>query len=183
MHAHYDILPAKSRHVREIPRLEQAAAALFPSEDLPEKLRYLVTAAEALHEAQQDGRLWVAEHVSGRAVGFALSEIVDGEAYLTEIDVHPEHARRGIGTRLVETVADWAFEEGFAHLVLVTFRHLPWNAPFYRKLGFVAMAEDELGAELREIFTEEAAAGIDVRKRIAMRLELPRRARKNGNVT
>lgn len=163
--------------MREIPKLEQAAATLFPSEDLPERLRYLVTARGALHEAQQDGRLWVAEHVSGRAVGFALAEIVDAEAYLTEIDVHPEHARRGIGTRLVETVADWAYEEGFAWLVLVTFRHLPWNAPFYRQLGFVTVPEDAMGLELREIFAEEAEAGIDVTKRIAMRLELPRPVR------
>lgn len=176
MDGHYVIVPACLRHVAEIPRLEQAAAALFSTEDVPAKFRYLVTASEALHEAQRDGRLWIAEHPGGRTVGFALAEIVDGEAYLTEVDVHPEHARRGVGTRLVEAVADWASEEGFAYLLLVTFRHLPWNAPFYRKLGFDAIADDEIGPELSEIFSEEAAAGIDVRKRIAMRLELCRRA-------
>lgn len=162
--------------MREIPKLEQAAAALFSTEDVPAQLRYRVTAWEALREAQQDGRLWVAVQESGRAVGFALAEVADGEAYLTEVDVDPEHARRGLGTRLVAAVTEWAEDEGFAWLLLVTFRHLPWNAPFYRKLGFVPVPEDAIGPELRDIFFEEAQAGIDVTKRIAMRLALPRRA-------
>ncbi|HZD52115.1 MAG TPA: GNAT family N-acetyltransferase [Woeseiaceae bacterium] len=173
LRGHYAIGRAERRHVSQITGLEQAAAALFPVEDLPAPLRYRVTARDVLDEAQEVGRLWVAQDDSDRAVGFALADVVDGEAYLTEVDVHPEHARRGLGTRLVASVARWAEEEGFRSLLLVTFRHLPWNAPFYRKLGFVPVPEGEMGSELREIFAEEACAGIDTCKRIAMRLMLP----------
>lgn len=176
----YSIRAAGRRHVRDIPALEQAAVTLFSTEDVPPSLRFLVTAPEALYDAQGDGRLWVAEHETGRVVGFALAELVDGQAYLTEIDVHPEHGRRGIGTRLVETVLAWAEARGFACLQLVTFRHLPWNAPFYRKLGFVPVPQDRMGPELSAIFDEEARAGIDPGKRIAMWIELPDRARRQN---
>ncbi|HEX7060612.1 MAG TPA: GNAT family N-acetyltransferase [Woeseiaceae bacterium] len=171
--ARYEIQRARRRHVRDIPALEQAAVKLFPIEDVPLPLRFRVTAPEALLEAQEDGRLWVAVHASGRTVGFALAEVLDGEGYLTEVDVHPEHGRRGVGTRLVETVIAWAQARGFRHLVLVTFRHLPWNAPFYRKLGFRPVPHEAMGPELAGIFDEEAQAGIDPGKRIAMRLPLP----------
>jgi hypothetical protein len=55
---------------------------------------------------------------------------------------------------------------------LITFRHLPWNAPFYEKLGFCPIATADLGPELAAMMSEDAAAGIDTSKRIAMRLIL-----------
>jgi GNAT superfamily N-acetyltransferase len=172
----YRIASASPGHLREIPKIEQAAASVFPAEDLPPALRYRVTDGEYLREAQRDGRLWVA--LAGiRPVGFALADTVDGAAYLSEIDVHPDHARHGLGTRLVHVVVDWAAAHRFACVRLVTFRHLPWNAPFYERLGFVALPEHEVGPELRAFIEEEGAAGIDTAKRVAMRLALPRAAR------
>ncbi|HEX2139097.1 MAG TPA: GNAT family N-acetyltransferase [Woeseiaceae bacterium] len=168
----YRIVPAARAHLAEIPKIEQAAASVFAAEDLPPALRYRVTDRELLREAQRDGRLWVAI-TAAHPVGFALADVADGHAYLSEIDVHPEHARRGLGTRLVRAVVDWASARRFACVLLVTFRHLPWNAPFYERLGFVALDEAEMGADLRELIAEEGAAGIDTAKRIAMRLRLP----------
>jgi GNAT superfamily N-acetyltransferase len=176
----YAIRLAARRHLRDVPVIEQAAVRLFSTADVPLELRYRVTAPEALLEAQQDGRLWVVEDPTGNTAGFALAEAVDGEAYLTEVDVHPDHARRGLGTWLVQTVIAWAAAQGFAHLLLVTFRHVPWNAPFYRKLGFVPVPQDAMGPELRSIFDEEAQAGIDPGKRIAMWLPLDAAARAGG---
>lgn len=168
----YRIAPASPGHLREIPKIEQAAASLFTAEDLPPALRYRVTEREYLKEAQRDGRLWVALGDT-RPVGFALADVADGAAYLSEIDVHPEHARQGLGTRLVQVVVDWAAAQRFACVLLVTFRHLPWNAPFYARLGFVALPEHEVGPELRAFIEEEGMAGIDTRQRVAMRLALP----------
>ena len=104
-----------------------------------------------------------------RAVGFALAEVLDGEAYLDEVDVHPKHARHGIGTRLVNTVIGWAEAHGFSSLSLITFRHLPWNASFYERFGFVALAPRELSPSMVEILKQEKEAGIDVAKRLGMR--------------
>jgi GNAT superfamily N-acetyltransferase len=172
----YTIALAEASHLAAIPVIEQAAAATFAMTDLPLHLRYRVTDAEALREAQAAKRLWVALGEAGDPVGFALAENADGQAYLSEIDVHPHHARRGLGTRLVSAVVDWATSKGYDSVLLVTFRHLPWNAPFYERLGFVQMNHDDLGPELREFIDEEAAAGITRANRVGMRLQLqPRR--------
>lgn len=170
----YTIVPATRQHLREIPKLEQAAASVFPEADLPVALRYLVTGSDTLTEAQKQGRIWIALDRSQRAVGFALAEILDGEAYLDEVDVHPRHARRGIGTRLVNTVIAWAESREYSSLSLITFRHLPWNARFYEKFGFVPLAEHELGPAMSRILEEEAEAGIKVADRVGMRRSLAR---------
>jgi GNAT superfamily N-acetyltransferase len=172
--APYRIVPAARHHLGAVPRLEQAAASIFPPEDLPAELRYLVTDHETLREAQKEGRIWVALDPIGDPVGFALADVLDGEAHLDEVDVHPLHARRGIGTRLVETVIDWAESRHFSSLSLLTFRHLPWNARFYEKFGFVPLAENELGPALSEILEQEAHAGIAIANRVGMRCSLPR---------
>lgn len=168
----YTIAPALMRDLCRIPQIEQAAAAVFSTADLPTNLRYRVTDSETLRQAQEDRRLWMALDNKQRPVGFAFAEEADGQAYLSEIDVHPEHARRGLGTRLVAAVVAWARKEGFDNVLLVTFRHLPWNAPFYETLGFVQIAGSELGPDLRELIEEEAQAGINAANRVGMRLDL-----------
>jgi GNAT superfamily N-acetyltransferase len=170
----YSIVAATKRHLQEIPKLEQAAATVFPEADLPLALRYLVTDIDILNEAQQDGRVWVAIDRTRQAVGFALAEVIDGEAYLDEVDVHPRHARRGVGTRLVNTVLGWAESSDFPSVSLITFRHLPWNARFYEKFGFVPLAPHELSPAMSQILAEEAGAGIDVANRVGMRRMLRR---------
>lgn len=169
----YRIVSASRQHLRDIPRLEQAAATVFPEADLPVSLRNLVTDPAVLREAQAQGRVWMALDQAGRAVGFALAEVLDGEAFLDEVDVEPPHARRGVGTLLVNTVIAWAQSHGFTTLSLITFRHLPWNARFYEKFGFVPLDRHEMGPAMQQILSEEAEAGIEVANRIGMRRLLP----------
>ena len=109
---------------------------------------------------------------NGVPVGFALATVVDGKAHLDEIDVLPNYGQRGIGTELVYAVASWARRNGYSSLSLITFKHLPWNAPFYEKLGFVHLRSAELSAGLARLIEEEGKAGIDVTKRVGMRLIL-----------
>jgi GNAT superfamily N-acetyltransferase len=98
--------------------------------------------------------------------------LLDGSAHLHEMDVLPDHGRRGLGGALVERIARWARDAGFRTLTLTTFRHLAWNAPFYTRLGFEEIPAAEIGPELRDALDEEAAAGLDPGKRLAMRRTL-----------
>ena len=168
----YRVVPASRVHVEAIAPIEQAAATRFPHEDLPVELRYMVTDYATLREAQGAGRLWVAVDERDRPVGFALAEELADELYLCEMDVLPDHGQRGIGTQLVEAVIAWARLHEFPALSLITFRHLPWNAPFYAKLGFQPLSSADLGTELAGFLAEEAEVGIDPSKRIGMRLQL-----------
>ena len=165
---------AGSEHLSAIPAIELAASAMFPEADLPLEVRYLVIENELLQEAQSDARLWVALTDERTPVGFAMAGIIDGGAHLDEMDVMPDFGRQGVGTRLVRTIIDWARLGDYPVLTLITFRHLPWNAPFYERMGFEAMATSELGEELANLLQEEGDAGIDVHKRVCMKLDLTR---------
>ena len=103
-------------------------------------------------------------------VGFALVSLHDDHVHLEEMDVHPSHARQGIGRALVQTVCDWAREQGFAAVTLTTFRHLAWNAPFYARFGFVSLSESELTPMLTKRLQSEAELGLS--NRIAMKYKL-----------
>ena len=163
---------AGSEHLSAIPAIELAAAAMFPEADLPVENRFLVIETELLQEAQSEARLWVALTDDRTPVGFAMADIVDGGAHLDEMDVMPDFGRQGIGTDLVCAIMDWARSGNYPWVTLITFRHLPWNAPFYEKMGFEAMKPSELGAELASLLHEEGKAGIDVHKRVCMKLDL-----------
>jgi GNAT superfamily N-acetyltransferase len=172
MKQNYTIELAKESHIREIPGIEQAAAAMFSESDLPIELRYRVTDIKTLVGAQREGRLWAALDGDRTLVGFAMVGNVGGLAHLEEMDVHPEHTRQGIGSRLLHAVTTWARGNGYPGMTLITFRHLPWNAPFYERYGFIQLDEQHNSDDLRELLREEAEAGIEPRKRVAMLYEI-----------
>lgn len=157
---------ATAADVPHLPAIELAAAALFPDVDVPALLRVVSTPESALSAAQREARLWVAER-EGALAGFALASRNERCGYLDEMDVHPDHGRRGIGRALVGTVAAWARGQGLRSLNLTTFSHLPWNAPFYAGLGFRPLTDAELCPLLTDALAAQRAAGL--RQRIAMR--------------
>ena len=165
----YEIGPAALAHLPELTAVELEAARIFPEEYAPEKLRLLATPAAALAAAQREGRLFVAADTTGKPVGFALAGVMDGAAYLAELDVLPAHGRRGLGRRLIEAAVAWGEAGGFAALELATFRELPWNAPYYARLGFRELEPQELGPALSAVMERETAAGLDPARRVAMR--------------
>jgi GNAT superfamily N-acetyltransferase len=172
MSAAYCIVAACDHHVAAIPGIEHAAASLFPTSDLPEEIRYLATGIGELKAAQREGRLWVATTASDLPVGFAQLTSMDGEAHLDEMNVHPDHGRQGLGTRLIDAAREWAIDNGYSQLTLITFEHLPWNAPFYAARGFSTVPPHAIGNDLSTLLVEEAALGIDVSRRVVMRLQL-----------
>jgi GNAT superfamily N-acetyltransferase len=170
--AGYEVGEARADELEQLAQIEIAAAAIFAAEDLS------AGAAEpmpltALQEAASARRLLVARSlVTGIPVGFALVTPLDGEAHLHEIDVHPSHARRGLGRVLVDRAARCARAQGAARMTLTTFRHVPWNMPFYERLGFCEVPEHEQGPELRALRVREAERGMDPRRRVALQLDL-----------
>ncbi|HJQ01421.1 MAG TPA: GNAT family N-acetyltransferase [Jatrophihabitans sp.] len=103
-------------------------------------------------------------------VGYARLEFVDGRAHLEGLSVRPSSMRRGIGTALVQAVCDWAKAAGHSELTLCTFADVPWNGPFYAKLGFIELVE--LSPGLRALRAAEDRLGLDA---IGRRVVLIRR--------
>jgi GNAT superfamily N-acetyltransferase len=167
----YKIRLADPQDVPLLSEIERAAERLFAGLDLVQDLHHTVPLAE-LERAQKAGRLWVAAGPDGQPVGFALATVVDGLGHLDELDVHPEHGRRGLGAALVETVCAWAKSAGFEAITLSTFRDIPWNAPFYTRLGFHILTEDELTKGLLRLREAEVEWGLPISERVMMRREL-----------
>jgi len=95
--------------------------------------------------------------VAGRPpVGFARLEIVDGHAHLGQLSVLPEYGRLGVGTSLVHAACQWSRRRGFHFLTLTAFTDIPFNAPFYRRLGFHQLTDDQNGPDLNQVVTDEA---------------------------
>ena len=78
--------------------------------------------------------MWVAE-VDGVVCGYALIDILDSQAHLEQVTVHPGYSRRGIGRTIIDQVAEWA-RAGYATMTLLTFREVAWNGPCCRAARF-----------------------------------------------
>lgn len=168
--AGYRIQLAREADLPRLAGVERAAARQFPGRLIPPAQRAGVVPLAVLREAWNEGRLWVALSPAGLPVGFAVAGTCDGDAFLIELDVHPAHQCLGLGRALVARVAQWARTAGYAALALTTFASLPWNAPFYARLGFQALVPGACGPALAERLAAEARLGL--RERVAMRLSL-----------
>lgn len=172
----YTIRPAHATDLPHLPAIEAAAAQLFrdtPHAFIADSSGMALTSLEA-HLAHN--RIWVAVHRdeigNEQLVGFAVARKLDGEVYLHEIDVHPDHGRRGLGRRLIDTVIAWTRQECLPAVTLSTFRNIAWNEPYYTSLGFQPLDDADLGPGLRGVRDHEAADGLDSRERVCMRLPL-----------
>jgi GNAT superfamily N-acetyltransferase len=132
--------------------------------------------------ASTEGRLWVASLLSGRVgrggsddgeiIGFALADVVDGQAQLAQVSVRLAFQGSGVGGRLVEAVCDWARDRSFESVTLSTFTDVGWNRPLYEHMGFVVVPEDEWTARWRAVMETEAVLGLDRTRRVVMRKSL-----------
>lgn len=104
-----------------------------------------------------------------RPVAYLLLDVVGGAAHIEQVSVHPSHAGQGKGRRLIEKAAEWATLQGYPVLTLTTFADVPWNAPYYARLGFEIIPPDQLTPGLEEIRHHEASIGLDAWPRVTMK--------------
>jgi GNAT superfamily N-acetyltransferase len=104
--------------------------------------------------------------------GFVMFEPQPERIYVQELNVLTSHAGQRIGAALIEQVAQLARERHLPQLILSTFRDVPWNAPYYRRLGFRDIDMAELDAALIARREAHIARGLDESKRVFMRRDL-----------
>lgn len=165
----------RSARFEELPLLadiEQSASMRF----LDTPYAFLVDAQplplDFVQQRFQAGQVWVAADQQDMAIGFALTSKVDHTLYLQEIDIDPQHGQKGLGSALVDTIRSWAKRSDYDVMSLSTFRDIPWNAPFYAKLGFRILDESELTVGFQQIRQQEREAGFPICDRVIMQCEL-----------
>lgn len=164
--------PAAARAAAEVRPAEEADLALLPEIDERAGTLFRVAGLDLPDEPWDSGLEPLEILVVGEpAVAFARLTEVDGVAHLDELSVIPGAMRQGIGGRLVEASCAWAREQGYPAITLTTFADVAWNAPFYRRRGFVEL--EELTPGLQQVRQHEIEGDIDRGgRRIAMRREL-----------
>jgi GNAT superfamily N-acetyltransferase len=163
---------ATAQDVPHLPAIEMAACELFAHCAVTADLPAHWTSLEDFREAQQHGLLWVAVTAQDAPIGFALVERFGATAHLEELDVLPDYGRRGIGAELVRAVCEWAVAQRLEAVTLTTFRDVPWNAPFYQRLGFRVLPPADWTPLLCARVAEETAHGLPAALRVVMRYDL-----------
>ena len=157
----YIVRPARPEEAAVLGPVEQRAAARFAGIGLEAIARGRPTSAAEYRAAIAGGRLWVVEEAGGGIAGLAIADILDGEGFLAEISVLPEHGGRRLAARMIDAVEAWAAAQGCRHLRLTTFNDVPWNRPYYERLGFAVLDEAAAGPQLRAVRRKEQTRGVD----------------------
>lgn len=160
------IRPALQREIDAIRDLERASSrrflgvmdALAVDDPTPADVLARRLGADGLLAATIDGEL----------AAFVMFRPLEDNSYIEQIDVDPRFQGRRIGAALIDAVAERAATAGLARLTLSTFRDIPWNAPYYRRLGFLDIPEAALSDALRAVRREHVARGLDEDARLFM---------------
>jgi GNAT superfamily N-acetyltransferase len=164
----YEIAAARPQDLALLPTIEQAAGMMYSETPYPQMADGPNVSKD--FDLTRD-RAWVIA-ANGDPVGFVIVREFADAVHIHEIDVHPRCARRGLGRQLIEHVAAWARTKRATKLTLTTFGDVPWNGPYYSRLGFSTIPVDTLSERLRETLQAEAAAGFPMTHRVAMQLIL-----------
>lgn len=119
------IRPMRLEDLPEVMRIERAS---FPTPWSEGSFR-----GELLNNRY--ARYFVAE-APGHLAGYAGVWIILKEAHVTNIAVHPDYRRRGIGRRLLETLIDRAIAEGCDTITLEVRKSNFSAQALYRQYGF-----------------------------------------------
>lgn len=102
------------------------------------------------------GDAWVTVADGGHVIAYLLLDTLDTALHVEQVTVHPAQARRGHGAALIALACATAVSRGLPAITLTTFREVPWNAPYYARLGFVEVPVADRGPELSGRIAAEA---------------------------
>ena len=167
----YIIRKTKLSDIEHLPLLERSAGSAFKS--LP-SLAWIaddsIMSAEEHKSLLATGLSWVALEPSSQTIcGFINAEIIEGEFYIGEVSVSETYQKKGIGSKLLKAALTQAKSLGLSTATLITFIDVPWNAPYYQRLGFVILTTDTLPQYLERKLQAEKSAGLPLDRRCAMR--------------
>lgn len=163
------IRPARPAEIERVRDIERCSASRFLGTELAWLADDEPTDAQTLSSRIAQGGLLVAAE-AGEPVAFVMFREVEGCAYVEQIDVLPTHAGRAIGASLLDAVSATARERSLEAITLSTFRDVPFNAPYYRRLGFGEVPV--LTPAMRLIRQEHKARGLDETARLFMRRDV-----------
>ncbi|WP_166219458.1 GNAT family N-acetyltransferase [Pseudomonas atagonensis] len=157
-----------------LPAIERSAAELFR---LDPALTWLADAevpdVEQHVQAIEQKCVWVVESADRQLAGFLRALVIDDQLHVEELSVSQDFQGQGMGRALVLAAIEQARRMQLHAVTLTTFRGLPWNAPFYQRLGFALLNGQATPPHLLSALQAEIAQGFPGERRCAMNLPLP----------
>ncbi|GAB5349189.1 GNAT family N-acetyltransferase [Alteriqipengyuania sp. 357] len=165
--AQWSIRLARPGDADAMPAIERAAGTMFERIDgLAGIAAQDTVPVERLLRYIARGHCLAAVHDEA-VIGFLVTEPFGRELHVREFSVHPDWQGRGVGSALLRGCMIDAGNSGFTAITLTTFAEVPWNAPFYRRLGFVDLDPVD-HARLAGELEREYGHGMPPGSRIAM---------------
>lgn len=178
----YTVRLAYEKDIEYLAEVERLAAQRFlpylEQLQIPAELLEGLITRRFLRWAQIENRLWVAVPTAGiqdtevRPVGFIVVKFLPHSCFVVELSVRPDFGQRGMGSALVNACCKDAKSRGATQMTLTTFRYVPWNIPFYQKVGFEILPSKDWSEEMRAIVEHETRYGFAPQHRVVMRRSL-----------
>lgn len=167
------IEPTTRNEISALQDIELRAGALFRGTGLLPEGGETSVAETAQHVTAINADLSFTAHIDESPVGFVMGWLQPDSAYLAELSVDPDFGQRGIGRALVERFCEAAWAQSARCVTLSTFRDVPWNAPFYAKLGFGEIARTNYTDWMHVYEGNQTRGGLDIAKRLFMKRPKP----------
>ncbi len=169
------IAPTRAEDIPALQKVERAATTMFAGTGLLADTTFegAQVSDEEFHRAAMALDLSFTAHAENKPIGFVLGLVHPDSFYLAELSVDPAFGQRGIGRALVEHFCTTAWSRGASGVTLSTFRGVPWNAPFYARLGFVEIPRRAYTDWMHIYEGNQTRNGLDIAKRLFMRRERP----------
>ncbi len=163
---------ARPDEAEQLRAVERDAGERFRSVGLAEIADNEPTSEAFLAAISRHGIALCAVDEVDRPVGFLLAGRLDEAFHVYELSVATAWGGRGIGKRLISSIAEEARAREASSLTLATFRDVPWNRPYYERLGFVEVLPDDWTPAFHLLHAAERLSGLPVERRVFMRKEI-----------
>ncbi len=158
---------ARADDAPAMPAIERAAGAMFARIEGLEGIGRDSVPVDRLRRYIARGHCLIAA-AGETLVGFIVTEPFGRELHIYEFSVHPDWQGCGVGTAMLHACIIDARNGGFAAITLTTFGEVPWNAPFYRRMGFRDLTDTADHPRLAEELNKEYGHGMPPGSRVAM---------------
>lgn len=163
---------ASADELYKIAPVEKAAAEAFREIGMDAVADDAPIAESELLRAVEEQRLWVAVEY-GVLKAYLLGDFLPQSLHIDQVTVHPDASRRGLGALMIESVSADPRSKERGLITLTSFANVPWNAPYYERIGFLDIPESDWPEGVAAKVAEEQESGLASWPRVVMQRVIP----------
>lgn len=163
---------ASADEIHKVAPLERAAAEVFRTIGMDAVADDAPITETTLLQAVEEQRLWFAVEY-GVLKAYLLGDFLPQSLHIDQVTVHPDASRRGLGALMIESVSADPRSKERGLLTLTSFANVPWNAPYYERIGFLDIAESDWPEGVAEKVAAEQGTDMAAWPRVVMQRIIP----------